>query len=203
MRLYGLTGGIASGKSTVAAMLRELGAPVIDADALARRLTRKGEPVLAEIANRFPGVVDARTGELDRVALGRRVFADPKERLALEALLHPRIGAAMLEEARALSAAGHPLAFYEAALIFEKNLDPTFDGVVLVTAGEDTQLRRLMARDHLSREDAQRRIAAQMPLAEKAKRATVILDSEASLEELKRRVAKVHERLASQTEAQA
>jgi dephospho-CoA kinase len=109
----------------------------------------------------------------------------------------------MLEEARALAAAGHPLAFYEAALIFEKNLDPTFDGVVLVTAGEETQLRRLVQRDQLSLEDAQRRIAAQMPLAEKAKRATVVIDSETSLEELRQRVASVYERLARQPEARA
>jgi dephospho-CoA kinase len=203
MRLYGLTGGIASGKSTVAGMLRELGAPVMDADAIARRLTRKGEAALVEIGARFPGVVDPTTGELDRTALARRVFADPTERLALEALLHPKIGAAMLEEARALAAAGHPLAFYEAALIFEKNLDPTFDGVVLVTAGVETQLHRLMQRDHLSLEDARRRIAAQMPLAEKAKRATVVIDSETSLEDLRSRVAKVYEQLERKPEARA
>jgi dephospho-CoA kinase len=203
MRLYGLTGGIASGKSTVAAMLRELGAPVIDADKLARRLTGKGEVALAEIGARFPGVVNPTTGELDRAALARRVFADPTERAALEALLHPRIGAAMLEEARALAAAGHPFAFYEAALIFEKNLDANLDGVVLVTAKEDTQLRRLMERDHLGREDAERRIGAQMPLAQKAKRAMAIIDTETSIEELRSRVAKVYRELAARVEGQA
>jgi dephospho-CoA kinase len=203
MRLYGLTGGIASGKSTVAVMLRALGAPVMDADAIARRLTRKGEAALVDIGARFPGVVDPVSGELDRAALARRVFTDPSERLALEALLHPRIGAAMLEEARALAAAGHRLAFYEAALIFEKNLEPTFDGVVLVTAGEETQLRRLMQRDHMSLEDAKRRIAAQMPLAEKARRATVVIDSETSIEDLRHRVTSVYEQLARQPEARA
>jgi dephospho-CoA kinase len=202
MKLYGLTGGIASGKSTVAAMLRELGAPVIDADVIARGLTRKGEPALAEIAVRFPGVVNA-SGELDRQALGRRVFADPVEREALEALLHPRIGVVMGEQARALAAAGHPIAFYEAALIFEKNLDRRLDGVVLVTAGEAMQLRRLMARDRLGEEDARRRLAAQMPLAEKAKRATLVLDSETSLPELRERVAAVYRRLLQEGQPKA
>jgi dephospho-CoA kinase len=192
--MYGLTGGIASGKSTVAAMLRELGAPVIDADAIARDLTRKGQPALAEIAARFPGVVSA-SGELDRRALARRVFADPAERAALEGVLHPRIGAAMQEQARALAAAGHPIAFYEAALIFEKNLDRALDGVVLVTAGEETQLRRLMARDRLGEEDARRRLAAQMSMAEKAKRATLSIDSETTLQDLRTRVAAVYRRL--------
>ncbi len=202
MKLYGLTGGIASGKSTVAAMLRELGAPVIDADAIARSLTRKGAPVLSEIERRFPGVVDA-SGELDRQLLGRRVFADPVEREALEALLHPRIRAEMIAQSRALAAAGHPIAFYEAALVFEKNLHDHLDGVVLVAASEETQLSRLMARDRLAEDEAKRRIAAQMPIAEKAKRATFILDGETSLPKLREQVVELHRRLRSADQGKA
>ena len=105
MRVVGLTGGIASGKSTVSAMFRELGAEVIDADQVAREVVEPGTPGLEEVARRFPGVVDA-TGRLDRASLGRRVFADPAERRALNAIVHPRIREEVARRTEALARAG-------------------------------------------------------------------------------------------------
>lgn len=177
MRLVGLTGGIATGKSTFAAALRALGAPVVDADALARQVVAPGAPALAEVARAFgPGVLQA-DGALDRQALGALVFADPAARRRLEAITHPAIRQAMLAETARLAAAGHDLAFYDAPLLFEVGLDQAMALVVVVFAPPEAQLARLAARDGLSRAQAEARLAAQLPVAEKAARADVVVDN--------------------------
>ncbi|MBK9519523.1 MAG: dephospho-CoA kinase [Anaeromyxobacter sp.] len=177
MRLVGLTGGIATGKSTFAAALRALGAPVVDADALARQVVAPGAPALAEVARAFgPGVLQA-DGTLDRQALGALVFADPAARRRLEAITHPAIRQAMLAETARLAAAGHDLAFYDAPLLFEVGLDQAMALVVVVFAPPEAQLARLAARDGLSRAQAEARLAAQLPVAEKAARADVVVDN--------------------------
>ncbi len=174
MRLYGLTGGIASGKSTVAKILREGGTSVIDADLLARELVEPGTPLHAELRRRWPDCFGA-DGRLDRKALGARVFADPEQRQQLDALLHPAIQQEALRRTAALAAAGQRFAFYEAALIFENGLDAGLDGVLLVACKPETQLARLRARDGLSEEEARRRLAAQLPVDEKRRRARWIV----------------------------
>lgn len=177
MRLVGLTGGIATGKSTFAAALRAQGAPVVDADALARQVVAPGAPALAEVARAFgPGVLQA-DGTLDRQALGALVFADPAARRRLEAITHPAIRQAMLAETARLAAAGHDLAFYDAPLLFEVGLDQAMALVVVVFAPPEAQLARLAARDGLSRAQAEARLAAQLPVAEKAARADVVVDN--------------------------
>ncbi len=188
MKLYGLTGGIASGKSTVAAMLRELGAPVVDADLLAREVVEPGMPALAEVARRWPDCIRP-DGRLDRARLAGHVFRDAGQRRELESLLHPAIQAEAVRRTRALADAGEPLAFYEAALIFENGLDAGLDGVLVVSCSAATQLDRLRQRDGLGDEEARSRLAAQLPLDEKRRRARWIVDTDRPLEETRRQVA--------------
>jgi dephospho-CoA kinase len=180
LKLYGLTGGIASGKSTVSRMLRELGAHVLDADVIAREVVEPGTPGLAEVATRFPGVLGP-DGRLDRARLGARVFADPAERAALNALLHPRIGAAFLEKTQALAARGVERLIYDAPLLIENGLHAGMDGVVLVWVPRELQKQRLMARDGLEAQAAEARLAAQLPLEEKRRHATWIVDNTGEL----------------------
>jgi len=176
MRLVGLTGGIATGKSTFAAALRALGVPVIDADQLARQVVEPGTPALAGIAAAFPGVV-APGGRLDRKALGARVFGDETARRRLEAITHPAIRAATAAETARLEAAGHELVFYDTPLLYEAGLDGGMALVVVVWAPRRAQLRRLAARDGLAPGEAEARLAAQWPIEKKAELADVVVEN--------------------------
>lgn len=181
MRIYGLTGGIASGKSTVSRQLRSLGAEVIDADLVAREVVAPGTPGLREIAERFPGVVDS-DGKLNRARLGARVFADLEARRALETITHPRIRAEFAARTAKLAASGVPRVIHEIPLLFENGLDRGMDGVILVAAPVPLQVERLRRRDGLSEAEAEARIAAQLPLEEKRRRATWVVDNTGSEE---------------------
>jgi dephospho-CoA kinase len=196
MRVVGLTGGIASGKSTVTAMFRELGAEVIDADQVAREVLEPGTPGLEEVARRFPGVVDA-SGRLDRVALGRHVFADPAERRALEAIVHPRIREEVARRTEALARAGVSVVLYDAALLIENGLHRGMDGVVLVSAPEAEQRARLAARDGLDDAAITARLAAQLPLADKRAHATWLVDNGGSLDDTRAQVRRIWEDIRS------
>lgn len=176
MRIVGLTGGIASGKSTFAARLRERGVPVVDADALAREVVEPGQPALAAIAAAFPGVV-GEDGRLDRKALGARVFADPAARRRLEGITHPAVRAAMAAAALRLAGEGQTLAFYDTPLLFEVGLEGSLDSVVVVWVPRDVQRDRLVRRDGLPPADAEARLAAQLPIDEKAARADFVVDN--------------------------
>lgn len=186
MKRIGLTGGIASGKSTVARLLAARGVPVVDADALAREVVAPGTPGLAAIAARWPSVVCA--GELDRKALGAIVFADSAERRALEAITHPLIRAEAARRMAAARDAGHPVVVYEAALLFENDLDRELDATLLVALPPELQVERLRARDGVSEADARARIRSQMPLEQKAARATYVIDNSGDLDALRLRV---------------
>ena len=194
MRVVGLTGGIGSGKSTVSAMFRELGAEVIDADQLAREVVEPGTPALEEIGQRFPGVVDAQ-GRLDRAALGARVFADEGERRALEAIVHPRIRAEMTRRTEALARAGQKVVLYDAALLIENGLHRGMNGVVVVSAPEAVQRARLAARDGLDDAAISARLAAQLPLADKRAHATWVVDNGGSLEDTRAQVRRIWEEI--------
>ena len=194
MRVVGLTGGIASGKSTVTAMFRELGAPVIDADEVARDVVEPGTPGLAEVARRFPGVVDA-SGLLDRAALGRRVFADPAERRALEAIVHPRIREEVARRTEALARTGATVVLYDAALLIENQLHRGMDGVIVVSAPESLQRSRLAARDGLDDAAITARLAAQLPLADKRAHATWVVDNGGSLDETRAQVRRIWDQI--------
>ncbi|HEY8530762.1 MAG TPA: dephospho-CoA kinase [Limnochorda sp.] len=193
--VVGLTGGIATGKSLVAGFFREMGAAVVDADELARQVTAPGEPALAEIRRVFGPGVFTPEGELDRRALGRVVFADPEKRRALERIVHPRVRQRLEEAVARFQAAGAPLIVLEIPLLFEAGepLLRLIDWVVVVTAPEAVQLERLKARNGLTEAEARARMAAQMPLAEKVKRADYLVDNGGSPEETRRQVAHIWE----------
>jgi dephospho-CoA kinase len=176
LKLVGLTGGIGTGKSTVADMVRARGVPVIDADVLAREVVAPGQPAHADIARAWPQVI-ASDGTIDRKKLGALVFSDPEERRRLEAITHPRIRERALARARELAAAGHRLAFYEASLLVEVGRHHEYDALVVVTADEEQQLERVTARDGSSRQAALARLRAQLPAEEKRRAATHVVDN--------------------------
>jgi dephospho-CoA kinase len=183
VHLFGLTGGIASGKSTVGQRLRMRGVPIIDADELAREVVARQTEGLRKLVETFgPWVLDP-SGELDLKALARVVFSDDAARHKLNAVLHPRIAARTLERAAELSREGEMLACYEAALIIENGLAEAFRPLVVCASAEDLQAARLRAREGLSQEDALARIRAQKPLAEKTAVADYVIDTSGPLEE--------------------
>ena len=184
MHLFGLTGGIASGKSVVAQRLRARGVPVIDADELAREAVAVGSVGLSEVARAFGDGVLTASGELDRKAVASIVFADPARRRELNAILHPRITALSLQRAQELESKGEPLACYEAALIVENGMADAFRPLVVVAAPEELQVARTCLRDGAAEADARARIRAQMPLAAKTARADFVIDNTGTLAEL-------------------
>jgi dephospho-CoA kinase len=182
LRVFGLTGGIGSGKSTVARHWRARGLPVIDADELARAVVEPGSPGLAEIVAAFgPGVLDA-SGALDRPRLASLVFADEAARLQLNSITHPRVGALFAERTRALDDRGEPLCCYEVPLLFETRLAEAFRPIVVVTVPVEVQVARTVGRDGTTEDAARARIRAQMSLEEKARLADHVIDNAGSLE---------------------
>jgi dephospho-CoA kinase len=202
-RVVGLTGGIAAGKSTVARCFEQLGAPIVDADKLARDAVAKGSEGLSEIVQAFGQDVLLPDGNLDRKVLGARVFADAGLRARLNAITHPRIaqlGAAQVaEHARR----GAPYVLYEAALIVENGLHRGFHALVVVSVDPVVQLARLIKRDGLSESEAKARIAAQMPLEKKIEVADFVIDNSGEPEALRERVADVHGALLARLGAEA
>ncbi len=191
MRLFGLTGGLASGKSTVAARLRALGVPVIDADQLAREVVAVGTPGLAAVVTAFGPSVLLPDGSLDRARVAALVFSDAEQRRRLNGIVHPLIGAASAARVAELSAQGEPIACYEAALLVENGLVEAFRPLVVVAVPEDVQVARAMARDAATEEQARARIAAQLPLARKVAAADYVIDNSGAREETERRTDEV------------
>lgn len=176
--LVGLTGGIATGKSTVSEMLRRLGAEVIDADVLARAVVEPGRPALAAVVNEFGRDLLRADGTLDRARLGAIVFADAEKRKRLEALTHPAIRELFAERVAELEARGFDgLVFFDAAVIVESGGYKALDRLVVVVTDEATEQARLTARDGIGREEALQRIRSQMPVADKAKLADYVIDN--------------------------
>jgi dephospho-CoA kinase len=186
VHLFGLTGGIAAGKSAVAARLRRRGVPVIDADELARDAVAPGSPGLLAVVGAFGDGVRDPQGALDRKALAGIVFEDDERRRALNAIVHPIVARLTVERAAALREAGHPLACYEAALIVENGAADAFRPLVVVAAPEATQVSRAAARDGAQERDVRARIRAQMPLPEKVRLADFIIENTGSLADLDR-----------------
>jgi dephospho-CoA kinase len=188
--LIGVTGGIAAGKSTVAQMLSRLGAPLIDADMLAREVA-SGGAVLQQIIGAFGVQILDGAGMLDRAALGRVVFSDSEARRRLEAITHPAIIAAAEERIASLRRAGHRLVLYEAALLVESGRYREMDLLIVVTADDEIRLRRLVERSGLGRDEAERRIRAQAPQHEKVAVADFVIDNSGSLEQTRSQVLRV------------
>ena len=189
--MIGLTGGIACGKSTVAAMMRELGAHLVDADLIARGVVEPGRPALAEIEQAFGREMIGLDGRLDRKRLADRVFGDEGARHRLEAILHPRILAESERLLAELRDRGVTVAVYEAALLVETGRHREMDALIVVVADETEQIRRLTARDGISEDDAGRRLAAQLPTATKVAVADHVIHCEGPLLDVRRRVGEV------------
>ncbi len=188
MKVIGLTGGIASGKSTVAGVLEELGAAVIDADQLAREVVAPGMPAYAAIVARFGASILNPDRTIDRKALGRIVFADPEARRRLESITHPAIRARADERLAELRQTGTPVVFYMAALLIEAGASSRVDEIWVVYADRETQLERLTHRDNIGRDEALQRLAAQMPMDEKKTYGAVVIDNRGTPEETERQV---------------
>ncbi|MEK8126757.1 dephospho-CoA kinase [Paenibacillus filicis] len=185
----GLTGGIACGKSTVAAMLVRRGALLVDADRIAREVVEPHTPVLAQVIERFGADLLLPDGSLNRKKLGERVFGDESARRDLEGLLHPPIRATMRERMRSYQEE-HPdkLVVVDIPLLYESGLQAMVEQVLVVYVPREVQLSRLIARDGMTLEQAEKRLNAQMPIEEKKRLADILIDNTGSLEETERQL---------------
>ncbi len=188
MKVFGITGGIGSGKSTASSIFAELGVPVVDADDLSRRAVAPGTPGLAQVVRDFGSQVVGPDGGLDRKMMGELVFASVAMRAKLGAIIHPIIRDLAEEEFRRLEGAGVTLAAYDCPLLFESGLQAEFEPTVVINVGEEEQVRRVMARNGLTEAAAKARIASQMPLAEKVRMADIVIDNTGDIRALRKRV---------------
>ena len=199
MLVVGLTGGIATGKSTVAAMFAARGAAVVDADRIAHALQEPGQPCYHRIVEAFGiGILDAQ-GRLDRRRLGARVFADPDARKRLESILHPAIREACQREIRAAEAAGHRMCLVDAPLILETGQQGRYDALVVVTAPEEVQVDRLVHIRGLTGAEARQRLTSQWPTVAKAALADFVIDNTGELAATEDQVDRVYAALISST----
>jgi dephospho-CoA kinase len=197
VKLIGLTGGIASGKSTVATILKQLGAAVINADELSREVVQPGKGAWKEIVETFGANVLQSDKTLDRKKLRTVVFDNPEARKKLEAIIHPKVRALAEEKIRELAAAGRSIIVYEVPLLFEGQLHHWLRPVILVACDINTQRQRLRDRDQLTNTEAQQHIDAQMSLEEKRKLADYVIENNGNIEELEQQVKSVLENIAA------
>ena len=195
MKLVGLTGGIASGKSTVAKILQSLGAAIVNADDLAREVVEPGHEAWKEIVAAFGADILQSDQTLDRQKLRTLIFNQPEARKRLESIIHPRVRALAEERIRQYAAAGYPVVIYEVPLLFEGNLQEWLRPVILVACDVETQTARLQNRDHLTAADAEKHIAAQMSLKDKRRLADYVIENNGSLEDLERQTRQILEEL--------
>ncbi len=188
LRWIGLTGGIATGKSSVAEILRQQGVPVVDADEVARLVVAKGSRGLEQVAMEFGETVLSEDGSLDRAALGKIVFGDAKKLALLEGLLHPLIRTHVDQVKLDLEKRGHVLAVYDVPLLFEKQMESMFESIIVVSCRPEQQVERLMKRMKLSEAEAKHRIGQQLKLEDKVKKADFVIDNSGPVENLERQV---------------
>ncbi len=187
MHVFGLTGGMASGKSAVGARFRERGLPVIDADLISREVAVPGSESVALVAETFGKEFVAADGSLERKKLSAAVFGDDEKVRQLNAIMLPRIAALTAKKTAELEARGEPLACYEAALIVENKIADLFRPLVVVAAPLDVQIARATSRDGLTADAVRKRIAAQLPLEEKIRVADIVIHNDGTLETLRAR----------------
>lgn len=199
MLVVGLTGGIAAGKSTVAAMFAARGAAVVDADRIAHSLQEPGQPCYHRIVEAFGTAVLDAEGRIDRRRLGARVFDDPDARKRLEAILHPPIREACQREIHAAEASGHRVCVVNAALILEAGQQGHYDALVVVTAPEKAQVDRLVRLRGLTEGEAQKRLTSQWPTAAKTALADYVIDNGGDLAATEEQVDRVYAALTGTT----
>jgi dephospho-CoA kinase len=189
MILVGLTGGVATGKSTVAKMFKQCGAAVINADLLARQVVEPGKPAWRAIIKLFGRTVLNQDRSLDRQTLGSIVFHNPKKRRQLERIIHPRVAREQQRLVHRIAKRNpHAVVIYEVPLLFEAGVDKRVDKIIVVTVDRNTQIARLSKRNGLSRAEALRRIRSQMPLAKKIQQADHVLNGTLSRPSLRKQV---------------
>ncbi|MFT8673052.1 dephospho-CoA kinase [Leuconostoc mesenteroides] len=189
MLTVGLTGGIATGKSTVSALLRQAGFPIVDADIVAREVVEPGTPTLEKIKLAFgPGIID--NGVLDRRKLGQIVFEDGAQLKKLNDIMQPAISSAMADKINFWRLQNVPILVLDVPLLFERDYDKNklVDKIIVVTASEEIQLFRLENRDQLSNMEARNRVKAQLPMSQKIARADYVIDNNGRIEELQEQV---------------
>ncbi|MCK1996660.1 dephospho-CoA kinase [Psychrobacillus psychrodurans] len=189
--IIGLTGSIASGKSTVANMLKEMGFPIIDADLVARIVVEKGTATLEKIKETFGSGVIQEDGSLNREELGEIIFTNPSKRKLLNDIIHPAIRAEMLAQKGHLVQQGHPVIIMDIPLLFESRLQSFVDKILVVTVTEQTQLERLISRNGFTQEEAKLRIQSQLPLSVKEKGADAVIYNNGTIEETKQQLIKI------------
>ena len=191
MKIIGLTGGIASGKSIVVSVFRELGAIILDADQIARLVVLPHQPAWEDIVEFFGPQVVNEDESLDRAKIGEIVYNNPDSLKELNRITHPRIMQYYKDEMRRIKLEEpEAIVILEVPLLYETNMDKLCQQVVVVCVDRETQIKRLMERDKMSYEDAVRRINAQMPMDEKVRRADFVIDNRGSMEETKEKATK-------------
>ncbi len=195
MQVLGLTGGIGSGKSSVAAIFAQLGATIIDADQLARQAVAPGSPGLKAIEQRFGAQFILSDGQLDRRALGLQVFQNEEARKDLNQIVHPEVSRLAMEAMATAQQGGAPLVVYDVPLLYENGLDKTMPQVAVVSVSPETQRGRVRGRDDLSEQEIEDRIASQLPLSEKVSRADYVIDNNQDLEYTRQQVEALYQRL--------
>lgn len=195
MRIFGLTGGIGSGKSIVARMFREEKIPVVDADRISREVTAPGKPAHDEIVRRFGAQILLSDGRINRKKLGAIVFSDPGKRTELESITHPTISEGIRDAVSALASEGHAVVIVEAALILEKGRQGICEAVIGVRCERRLQVDRIMGRDGISREEALRIVSSQMDPEEKALASDYVIDNSGDLAGTRAQVRALAEKL--------
>lgn len=196
-KLVGLTGGIASGKSTVSKMLSQVGFPIVDADLVVHRLQQPGQPGFERLVDQFGQSILNAAGQLDRQRLGQMAFRDANTRRELNRVMQPLIRDTIFDQINELKKAGMPAIILDAPLLLEQHYDEDCDLVVVVAVDHETQLARLMARNNYSRVEAKERVDSQMPLSQKEKLADLVIDNNGDYQQLQTQVAQLVKRLKS------
>lgn len=187
-KTIGLTGSVATGKSTVSNLIQQAGIPLVDADIAARKVVEPDTEGLKEIVAYFGEEILLADGTLDRAKLGEIIFKDKEKREKLNEITHPRVKDYMLEARERFFRAGEELVFFDIPLLFESHLESLVDQIVVVWTTPETELKRLMERNNLTKEDALRRIESQMGIDEKARKADFVIDNNESLEKTQKQV---------------
>lgn len=196
MQIIGLTGGIATGKSTVSAMLKKAGAVIIDADHIARALVKINLPAYQEIVDYFGTEILLSDGEIDRNALGDIIFNDPAKKQRLNSIVHPRVQKEVNRQLKQIERTQPTsVVILDIPLLIEAGMHDDINDVIVVYAPEHIQIKRLVQRDQISEADALARVRSQMPIEEKKKRATLVIDNSGSIENTRKQTLDLFERL--------
>ena len=196
MQVIGLTGGIATGKSTVCAILEDAGAVIIDADRIARKLVKKNLPAYRQIVDTFGESILRPDGEINRKALGDLIFNDPRKKQLLNKIVHPQVAKETDRQLKHIEKSNpHALVILDIPLLLESGMHRDLSEVIVVYAPEHIQIKRLMERDHISQENAMARIRSQMPIEEKKKLATIVIDNSGTLERTRKQALDIFQRI--------